>query len=614
MIDRQDRWVGMGCMRLSTSEDRQDAVAVATLVAAIDAGVTLFDTADAYGLDDADAGHNERLVARARAQRPDAAVTVVTKGGLTRPGRRWVPDGRAVALAAAARASRARLTGDADAPIDLYVLHAVDPAVPLATSVRALARLREEGVVRAIGVGNVNRTMLEAALEIAPIAAVEVELSPWQLGCVRGGLLALCVERGIHVLAHRPLGGVAGARRLARDFVLQREAARVGVSPAELALAWLRMLAPVVVPLPGATTVATAQSAARAQAMVLDDDARAALDRRFERHGPSAAPTVRPPDVGDAGEVVILMGLPAAGKTTQVAAFVERGHVRLNRDTRGGSLDALARALDETLAAGQRHVVLDNTYPSRASRAPVIAAARRHGVAARCVLLDTSLEDAQVNAVIRMLERHGRLLEPDELKRASKQDPGLLPPGAQFRWRRAYEPPRLDEGFASVTTVAFARAPGPAGQRALIVELDDLIRAGRPTHPDDVVLRPGAGDALRAWRDAGWRLVATCWAPAIAEGLATADAIAATAARTRALLGDDADLDIVWCPHGAGPPVCWCRKPLPGLGLVLARRHGLALARSVHLGRGAADRGFAARLGARFIDAGEPGASLPGPP
>src|SRR5687767_3870940 len=100
------RAIGLGCMRLSTEAGRNDDRSLAVMRAALDAGVTLLDTADAYALADADVGHNERLIARAIMGRD---VRVVTKGGLTRPGGAWVPDGRARHLAAAARASRDRL-------------------------------------------------------------------------------------------------------------------------------------------------------------------------------------------------------------------------------------------------------------------------------------------------------------------------------------------------------------------------------------------------------------------------------------------------------------------------------------------------------------------------
>src|SRR5690242_7449848 len=126
---------GMGCMRLSTEPGRDDEQAIAVLHAALDAGVTLLDTADAYCLDDAERGHNERLIARALSTWPGdrSRVVVATKGGLTRPHGQWAPDGRAKHLATACEASCRALGVDR---IALYQLHAPDPRTPLMTSVR----------------------------------------------------------------------------------------------------------------------------------------------------------------------------------------------------------------------------------------------------------------------------------------------------------------------------------------------------------------------------------------------------------------------------------------------------------------------------------------------
>src|SRR2546422_9547642 len=136
--------IGLGCMRLSTIEPRDPARAVAVIHAALDSGATLLDTADAYCLDDGETGHNERLVAQAlKTWRGDAGtIAVATKGGLVRPG------GRARHLHSACLASLRALDVSA---IDLYQLHAIDPRVPLETSVRALAELQQARLIRRIG-------------------------------------------------------------------------------------------------------------------------------------------------------------------------------------------------------------------------------------------------------------------------------------------------------------------------------------------------------------------------------------------------------------------------------------------------------------------------------
>ena len=165
-------------MRMSTDADRDEALARETITAALAAGVTVFDTAHAYGHGEAELGHNERLLAGALRTAGGAPTTaalspprIVTKGGMTRPGGAWIPDGRAKAILADCEASLAALGG---LPIDLYLIHAPDPRTPWRTSVRALARLLDEGLVSRAGLSNVNRQQLDEAVELAPVTAVEV--------------------------------------------------------------------------------------------------------------------------------------------------------------------------------------------------------------------------------------------------------------------------------------------------------------------------------------------------------------------------------------------------------------------------------------------------------
>ncbi len=556
-------------MRLSTDEDRDEARAVATIAAAAGAGVTIFDTAHAYARDETELGHNERLLARALRGLGDARI--VTKGGMARTGGGWIPDGRAKAIRADCEASLAALDG---VPIDLYLIHAPDSGTPWRTSVRALARLADEGLAKRVGVSNVNRMQLDEALDLAPIAAVQVALSPFDDRAVRGGVLERCEEAGVEVIAHSPLGGPRRAAALTRLEVLTRIASARDATPAQVALAWLLALSPLVVPIPGARRPESARSAAGAAQLDLSADDRAALDSAF---GASrAAPARR---TRRAGEVVVVMGIPGAGKTWATQEYVAQGYVRLNRDERGGSLRELADALDEALAADVSRVVLDNTYLTRAGRSYVIDVAQRHGFPARCVWIDVPLAQAQINLVERLLDRFGSLPPPEQLRKLARSEPGVHTPTTQMRTLRELEPPAPDEGFATIEQVPFARAPA-SGRSGVLVAAAALQT-------------PGWRDVL-ADNDAAAPHLLFDWRPD-----ASADDLADDAAQLSTAVSGPVESAL--CPHGGGAPTCWCRPPLPGLPLAFARKNGVDPARSILVGTSSAHRTLAAALGARYI-------------
>jgi aryl-alcohol dehydrogenase-like predicted oxidoreductase/predicted kinase len=563
-------------MRLSTDGERDEEAALETIAAALDAGITVLDTARAYGHGPDELGHNERLLARAL---HDAGATgrarVVTKGGMTRAEGGWIPDGRAKAIRADCEASLEALDGIA---IDLYLIHAPDQRTPWSTSVRALGRLVEDGLVRRVGVANVNRGQLDEALEHAPISAVQTALSPFDDGAIRGGVLERCEERGIALIAHSPLGGPRRAGSIGRQRALLDVAEAHRATPAEVVLAWLLELSPVVVPIPGARRPETARSAARAAALELDERDRAALADAFG--GTRPAPARRRSRAGD-GEVVVVMGIPGAGKSRVAEDYVERGYLRLNRDERGGSLRVLAEALDEELASGTRRLVLDNTYLTRASRSYVVEAAAKHRVEARCIWLDTPLAQAQVNLVWRLLDRFGSLPTPEELREAAKREPGIHAPTTQMRTFRELEPPTDDEGFSSVERIEFERTASGASGGVIVAA--------------PVLRKPGWEHAIDRGDHAAPHLVYD-WAPDASDATLSglADALA------RRISGP---VEAALCPHPAGPPVCWCRPPLPGLALAFARAHDLDPARSTLVGNAPTHRTLATTLGAHFVEA-----------
>jgi hypothetical protein len=281
--------------------------------------------------------------------------------------------------------------------------------------------------------------------------------------------------------------------------------------------------------------------------------------------------------------------------------FVADGYLRVNRDEEGGSLRDLVPAVSRALEAGTSRIVLDNTYMSRKSRAEVIRAAAGKGVPARCIWLSTSVDEAQVNAASRLVSRYGRLPDEEELRVLRKQDPGAFPPGVQFRYQRELEPPDPSEGFSRIDVVPFERRIDPSCvNRAVIVWCDEVLlrsRSGQrtPAGRDDVAVVEHRAATLKRYRDEGWRVLGLSWQPEIAGGSRSAEDAKAVFARMQELLS--LAIDVEYCPHAAGPPTCWCRKPLPGLGVLLIHRHQLDPARCIYVGTGPQDPGFARKLG-----------------
>ena len=578
--------IGLGCMRLSTSHDRDHSRGVAVIRAALDAGITLLDTANSYGLDEADRGHNERLIARAMDEwgSDRSRITVATKGGMRRPDGEWVPDGRAKHLRESCDASRRALGQDT---IDLYQLHVVDPKTPLATSVRALAKLKDQGWIRDVGLCNVTVSQIREAQAIVPIASVQVSLGPLDDENLRNGVAEFCRDNGIRVVAYRPLGGER-RKSLARDIVVRAVADRLNATPEEVALAWLLTFGEHVVPLPGGTKVESVASISRALGIQLTEDDRAALDAKFSGALLRTTRAQRRPKVDDQTEVVIIMGMPGAGKTHEARALEAAGYERINRDELGGTLASLIPHLDQALGEGKRRVVLDNTYPSRASRNEVIETAWRRGAHVRCIWLQTAIGDAQINAIHRMIAVHGSLPTPEEIRERGKRDTRYLLPDAQFRYERTLEPPTADEGFEVVELRAPSQRQEPGQNRALILDLDDLTG-------DDAGSRR---DAVARYRNERWLVFVHAWRPQIARGEVTDASVEEEFATLVKSLGFE--VDRAWCPHDAGPPTCWCRKPIPGQLIEFAMRRNVALSQSIVIGTSAAARTMAERAGARF--------------
>ncbi|MFJ6611604.1 aldo/keto reductase [Streptomyces sp. NPDC091289] len=268
--------IGLGAMPLSVEGRPREEQAVATIHAALDAGVRLIDTADCYQWHAGELGHNERLIARALAAygSGSAEVLVATKGGRGRPGDgSWTVDGDPRHLRRAAEASAVRLGVEA---IGLYQLHKPDPAVPFAESVGALRDLADAGTIRAAGLSNVDGEQIRTAYEILGprLVSVQNRFSPAHLAT--RDTLDLCTELGLAFLPWSPLGGISrsavddpGTADPAPDTPFHTLARTRGVSPQQICLAWQLAQSPVLIPIPGARRPVSARDSAAAAGLTL---------------------------------------------------------------------------------------------------------------------------------------------------------------------------------------------------------------------------------------------------------------------------------------------------------------------------------------------------------
>ena len=271
--------IGLGAMPLSTKEPRPSPVdAEATVHAALDVGVTLIDTADAYSYDEAEFGHNEELVANALRSYGRADVLVATKGGHTRQGREWGLDGSPAYLRRACEASLRRLHVDA---IGLYQFHRPDPDTPWEESMGALRSLFDDGLVRMVGISNANIPQIDSARSIIGDALVSVQnqFSPgWRSSADE---LAHCADLGIAWLPWSPFGGVGAAGSLdATAPAFAEVAGELGISVYRVTLAWHLAQADVVVPIPGASRPESIIDSAAAADLQLTPDQLRRLDAR----------------------------------------------------------------------------------------------------------------------------------------------------------------------------------------------------------------------------------------------------------------------------------------------------------------------------------------------
>lgn len=268
--------IGLGGMPLSLQGRPSEADGIKVIHAALEGGMTLIDTADVYCAGEHDIGHNERLIAAALRQWPGTRPIVATKGGLTRPGGAWETDGAPAKLIAACEASLRALGVEV---IDVYQLHAKDSKVPLVSQIEALGKLKQQGKIAHVGLSNVSVADVELARGIVPIVSVQNRCNLLDKRAFKDGVVDYCAAHGITFLPYCPVGGGGWERgSIGSNAVLQQIGARHQATPHQIAIAWLVAKSPVIVPIPGASKLSSAQSSADALRIELSADEVAAID------------------------------------------------------------------------------------------------------------------------------------------------------------------------------------------------------------------------------------------------------------------------------------------------------------------------------------------------
>ena len=253
--------LGFGAMRLTGDgiwgPPKDPATAIAVLRRAVELGVNFIDTADSYG-----PNVSEELIAEALSPYPKDLV-IATKGGWNRPGpNQWTHDASPAHLRQAVEGSLKRLRLDR---IDLYQLHVPDPVVPLAASIETLANMQSEGKIRLVGLSNVTVEHIERARKIVPIVSVQNRYSfadrEWD------NVVNYCERNAIAFIPWFPLGAGRVAGQLLERIAKVRQ-----VKPIQIALAWLLMRSPVMLPIPGTSSIAHLEENIQAASLQLSEN------------------------------------------------------------------------------------------------------------------------------------------------------------------------------------------------------------------------------------------------------------------------------------------------------------------------------------------------------
>jgi HAD superfamily hydrolase (TIGR01662 family) len=297
-------------------------------------------------------------------------------------------------------------------------------------------------------------------------------------------------------------------------------------------------------------------------------------------------------------EIVVIVGYPCSGKTTLAEEYQDQNFYRLSQEIFGGSLQDINQRLEDLIVQGKKKFVIDNNYPTIASRKPLISIAEKYDFRITCVHLTTSIENSQQNSAIRIIKKTGKLLMPDEIIRL--RDPEIIQASEIFNFRKLFEKPTEEEGFYNVISKRFNRKSNyDYDQKAIIFDIDQTVRLFKsgykiPTSKEDIEILPGRQGALCDYKAKGYLLLAISNQNGIGKGRITDKDAEAYFNYTNELLGGIID-DFIYCTHDSYPIQCYCKKPMPGLGAQYIEKYQLDPSQCYMIVSETADTTFAKR-------------------
>jgi D-glycero-D-manno-heptose 1,7-bisphosphate phosphatase len=306
-------------------------------------------------------------------------------------------------------------------------------------------------------------------------------------------------------------------------------------------------------------------------------------------------------------DVIMVMGAPASGKSTLTKKYIEHGYVNLNRDTEGGTIADLLPKMEELLKNNNK-IVLDNLFSKIETRKPFIELAKKYNKIIDCVIMNTSIEDSQFNAIQRMIDITGDFPSLEDIKKS--KHPSIFPIVVLFKYKKDFEKPTVSEGFSKVEVIKFERKKNSEFiNKAVFLDFDGTLREcvggnGKfPTDESHIEVKENRKEVIEKYRSLGYKILGVSNQSGVAKGDLTYDKCCDLFKHTNKLLGTE--VEFYFCPHQSAPPVCYCRKPQVGIFVKLMNKYKLDPSQCIMVGDFTSDETFAKRSGMQYFDQAE---------